>query len=401
MKAQIEFIPGGGVTSAKGFRAGAVYAGIKKKGSNALDLGIVCSDVPCTVAGVFTTNQVKAAPVVLTQQRVAGGMASAVIVNSGCANACTGEVGLKDAEQMAALAAERLGLPPQDVLVASTGVIGKCLPMDKIAAGVKQISPSADGGHDFTRAIMTTDTVPKEVSVTAGDFTVGGTVKGSGMIHPNMATMLCFLTTDAGVEKDFLKESLLEVVNTSFNMVSVDGDTSTNDMVLVMANGLSQGEVITRESSRADIFRDALRQVCIYLAKAIARDGEGATKLIEVIVSGAASEADAGQVARTIAGSSLVKTAVHGSDPNWGRILAAAGRSRVKLEVNRLNLDLGDIPVVRNGQPVAFSEKAVVALLDGKEIFIHLNLNLGGSRAVSWGCDLSAEYVKINSEYTT
>ena len=399
MKTESDFIPSGGVTSPEGFLAGATGAGIKYK--NRLDLGILFSEVPCTAAAVFSTNKVKAAPVILSRQRLQDGKARAVVMNSGCANSCTGGQGMKDAMEMTELAAEHVGVTADDVLVASTGVIGAMLPMERIRAGVQKVKLTADGGHDLARAIMTTDTVPKEVAVRAGGFIIGGMAKGSGMIHPDLATMLCFLTTDAGVDADYLGAALKEAVDISFNMVSIDGDNSTNDMVLIMASGKAGGKPVVRSSRQADIFQQALNKVCIYLAKAIARDGEGATRLIEVNVSGAASLADARLAARTIVSSSLVKAAVHGCDPNWGRVIAAAGRSGAELEENKLYLEIGGICLVRGGAPVPYDREKVVKHLGGNEVIIDLNLNTGSAGATAWGCDLSEEYVTINSDYTT
>ncbi len=403
MEAKIEFIAEGTVTSPKGFQAGATYAGINKKAKHGLDLGILLSEVPCVATGVFTTNRIKAAPVVLCQQRLQGGRAVAVVVNSGCANACTGEQGLRDAAEMAGLAAERIGVSPDDVLVANTGVIGQQLPMKLIRAGIGQIVLSTDGGHKLVKAMMTTDTVPKEVAARVGDsgFIIGGVAKGSGMIHPNLATLLCFLTTDAAVGLDFLKFALRKAVDISFNMVSVDGDTSPNDMVLAMASGLAGNKPISPDSRQASAFQQALDQVCLYLAKSIARDGEGASKLIEATVSGAASVAEARLAARTIVSSLLVKAAVYGSDPNWGRIIAAVGRSGVEVVESKIDLYLGDICVVKGGRPLPFDKEGVVEVLRGSEVSIGLNLNLGTAPATAWGCDLSEEYVTINSQYTT
>jgi len=401
MEAKVEFIPSGGVTTPRGFLAGAAYAGIKNKAADCLDLGILFSEAPCAAAAVFTANKIKAAPVVLSQRRLQGGRAVAVVVNSGCANACTGEEGMADAEEMAALAARHVGASPDEVLVASTGVIGRRLPMERIKAGIAQVTLSADGGHKLARAIMTTDTVPKEVAVRAGDFSIGGAAKGAGMIHPDLATLLCFLTTDTSVDADYLRQALKEAVTVSFNMVSIDGDTSTNDTVLIMANGRAGGKPVTPGSRQAEVFQQALNRVCIHLAKAIARDGEGATKLIEVTVSGATSVAEARLAARTIVSSSLVKTAVHGSDPNWGRVVAAAGRSGVAMEGDRVDLSLGHMSLVEKGRPLAFAKEAAVKILDGSEVAFTLNLNLGNGEATAWGCDLSEDYVKINSDYTT
>jgi glutamate N-acetyltransferase/amino-acid N-acetyltransferase len=401
MKTEPDFIPSGGITSPGGFLAGATDAGIKDKNESRLDLGILFSEAPCAAAAVFTTNKVKAAPVLLSQKRLKKGKASAVVMNSGCANACTGEQGMADALEMTELAARRVGVSPEDVLVASTGIIGITLPMGRIRTAMPKIVLSAEGGHDLARAIMTTDTVPKEVAVRADDYIIGGIAKGAGMIHPDLATLLCFLTTDASIDGDFLAQALRKAVDISFNMVSIDGDSSTNDTVLIMANGTAGGRPIVKDSRRAGAFQEALNKACIYLARANARDGEGATKLIEVDVSGAASAKDARLAARTIVSSSLVKTAVHGSDPNWGRVLAAAGRSGAALEPDKLELYIGDIRVVKDGAPVPFDKKEVVKHLDGKEVYIALNLNIGKAKATAWGCDLSEEYVKINAEYTT
>jgi glutamate N-acetyltransferase/amino-acid N-acetyltransferase len=401
MQTEADFIPSGGVTSPGGFLAGAVHAGIKYQDQSRLDLGILFSRVPCTAAAVFTTNKVKAAPVLLDQKRLQKGRVSAVVMNSGCANACTGKRGMADALEMTELAARHTGVKPEDVLAANTGVIGVTLPMERIRKAIPKVALTVRGGHDLARAIMTTDTVPKEAAVKAGDFTIGGMVKGSGMIHPNLATLLCFLTTDAAVDNDLLGKALRKAVAISFNMISIDGDNSTNDTVLIMANGTSGGEPITGGSRRAGVFQQALNKLCVYLAREAARDGEGATKLIEVRVKGAASTKDARLAARTIVSSSLVKAAVHGSDPNWGRVLAAAGWSGAALEESKTELYIGDTRVVKDGAPVTFDKKAVVKHLDGKEVAIALDLHLGKGEATAWGCDLSEEYVKINAEYTT
>jgi len=403
MEAKIEFIPEGTVTSPGGFRAGAIGAGIKNEAKDDLDLGILVSEVPCVATALFTTNKVKAAPVVLSQERLQDSRAVAVVVNSGCANACTGEQGFRDAVEMSSLAAERIGVSPEDVVVASTGVIGEQMPMELIRTGIGQIDFSADGGHSLVKAMMTTDTVPKEVAVRVGGsgFIIGGVVKGSGMIHPDLATMLCFLTTDAAVELDFLKLALRKAVDISFNMVSIDGDTSTNDTVLIMANGLAGNKPISQDSSQTGVFQQALDQACIYLAKSMARDGEGAGKFIEVTVNGAGGVAEARQAARTIVGSSLVKTAVYGSDPNWGRIVAAVGRSGVEVVESKIDLHINDICVLKKGRPLPFDKKSVVEVLRGSEVSISLDLNLGTAIAIAWGCDLTPDYVMINSEYTT
>ena len=402
---KIDFIPGGTVTSPEGFHAGATYAGIKKKGDDVLDLGILFSEEPCLVAGLFTANKIKSAPVLLCQERLQKGRAVALVANSGCSNASMGQQGLTDAAEMAALTAKGIGVEPKDVLVASTGVIGQPLPMKLIEAGLSQIILTNDGGHELAKAIMTTDTVPKETAVKVKadgiDYTIGGVAKGSGMIHPDLATMLCFLTTDAAVEPGFLNSALQKAADISFNMVSVDGDTSPSDTVLIMANGRAENEPISKDSAQADTFQKALEWVCIYLAKAIARDGEGATKLIEVTVQGAVNTNEARQAARTIVSSPLVKSAVYGSDPNWGRVLAAVGRSGAAVKESSIDLCIGDIPLVKGGTPLPFEKQDVVQILKKSEVPISLNLNLGNASATAWGCDLTEEYVVINSHYTT
>jgi len=405
MEAEIDFIPGGTVTSPEGFYAGATSAGIKKKDTEKLDLGILFSEVPCVAVALFTTNRIKAAPVVLSRRRLRQGRALAVVVNSGCANAFTGERGLKDAARMAKLTAEGIGIVPEDVLVASTGVIGKRLPMGRIGARIDRIILSDDGGHDLAKAIMTTDTIPKEVAVTVraggSEFTIGGIAKGSGMIHPDLATLLCLLSTDAAVEPGFLKLALKRAGDVSFNMVSIDGDTSPNDMVLLMANGLAGGEAISEGSKYAGAFQQALEGACVSLAKSIAADGEGASRLIEVTVTGAATLAEARLAARAVVSSPLVKAAVHGGDPNWGRVMAAVGRSGAKVTESKVDLFLGDICLVEEGKPFPFTRRSAARVLRGKEVRVSLNLNLGAGTATAWGCDLTPEYVAINSEYTT
>ena len=402
---KIDFITDGTVTSPQGFSAGAVAVDIKQNGSKKLDLGILCSKELCNVAGLFTTNKIKSPSVVLCQKRVQDGKARAVVASSGCANASTGEQGFTNAIEMSALAAKSISAKPDEVLIANTGVIGVQLPMDIIRAGIKKIVPTTDGGHDFTRAIMTTDTMPKEVAVTVksgtNTFTIGGVAKGSGMIHPNMATMLAFLTTDANVTPSFLKKALKDAAAISFNMISVDGDTSPSDTLLLFANGLAKNELITAKSPLAGVFQQALNQVCIYLAKAVARDGEGATKLIEINVKGAANLKEARQAARTIVSSNLLKAAVYGNDPNWGRVTAALGRSSAQVEEAKLDVYMGTIPVLKQGAPVPFDKKEAVEALKQKEVPITVQLNLGSAEATAWGCDLTEQYVVINSEYTT
>lgn len=381
--------------------AGAVSAGIKKQ--DVLDLGILCSKTSCTAAAVFTTNAIKSAPVLLDQQHLHNRKAQAIVVNSGCANACTADKGIADAKEMAKLVAKKLGILPQDVLVASTGVIGVPLPMEKITRGIEKMALSEDGGHELAKAMMTTDTFAKEIAVHVQaepkGFTIGGVAKGAGMIHPNMATMLCFLTTDAVVDTEFLQAALKKAVDDSFNMITVDGDTSPSDTVAILANGLAGNPILSRKNG--ELFQKALDEVCLYLAKSIAKDGEGATKLIEVIVEGAMSQAEARLTARTIASSPLVKAAIHGNDPNWGRVVSAVGRSGAKVTEAKLDAYLNQICVMKQGHPIPFDKQQASTSLNNKEVLLKVNLNLGPGRAIAWGCDLSAEYVNINSAYTT
>lgn len=397
-----DIIASGNITSVSGFLAGAVHAGIKSK--DELDLAILCSEVTCKATGVFTTNQIKSAPVVLSQRHISKGRGQAIVVNSGCANACTGEQGLMDAMAMANLAAAKLGISAEKVLVASTGVIGVPLPMDRIRAAIPGIKPTQKGGHDFCRAIMTTDTKPKEIAIRVdsneGQFTVGGVAKGAGMIHPGMATMLCFVTTDAMVSADFLRAALHSAVDCSLNMISVDGDTSPSDCVLLLANGLAGNELL--DFDNGDAFQQALITVCTHLAKSVARDGEGATKLIEVTVERAEDEVWARQAARTVASSPLVKAAIHGNDPNWGRIVAALGRSGARVREERLDVYLNEVCVMKQGSFSPCNKADIVSSLTSRDVvLIKLCLNLGDGKATAWGCDLSEEYVTINSAYTT
>ena len=395
-------ISSGTITSPQGFLAGAVRAGIKD--SNALDLTVLYSQVPCAACGVFTANKIKSAPVLLSQKNIRDKVAQAVVVNSGCANACTGARGLTDAAEMLDLVADKLCVASEDVLVASTGIIGIKLPMDKIRRGISRIKLSRGGGKNFATAIMTTDTFAKQIALSVedktGKFTIAGAAKGAGMIHPNMATMLSFVTTDASVQDDFLSLAVKKAADESFNMITVDGDTSPSDTLIVLANGLAGNRTITKRNG--GIFQDALNQVCLFLAKSVARDGEGATKLIEVSVEGSLNTDEARVAARTIAGSPLVKSAIHGNDPNWGRIVAALGRSGARIDIDKINVYLNNICVMKNGLPVNFDKEKLSRNLTGHdEVQIRVALNLGKSNAIAWGCDLSEEYVTINSAYTT
>jgi len=401
----LKVISGGTVTSPCGFLGGAVHAGLKTRDKNTLDLGILCSPLPCPAAGVFTSNRIKAAPIALCQKCLSRKCAQAVVVNSGCANACTGEQGQADAAEMVHLAAQRLGISPEDVLVASTGVIGTPLPMKLIRSGIDNITLSRHGGHELAWAITTTDTFTKEIAVTLrleeSEITLGGVAKGAGMIHPELATLLCFLTTDAKVDPDLLQQALQKAIDISFNMVSIDGDTSPNDTVLLLANGLAHNEAIHSGSRSGEKFEQALIEVCLSLAKQIARDGEGATKLIEVTVEGALTWGDARVAARSIAASSLVKAAVHGSDPNWGRVISALGQSKAEIDPSRIDLYLGELCLFSGGHPLLFDKAKAILILSQDEVPIKLCLNLGPEKATAWGCDLSEEYVTINSTYTT
>ena len=405
MAAKFQLVPGGTVTTPAGFSAGAVHAGIKTRGDRVLDLGILYSEVSCTAAGVLTTNKVKAAPVLVCQERLAGRKARAVVVNSGCANACTSEQGLADAQEMTSLVAKKLSIPAAEVLVASTGVIGVPLPMPRVRTGIERIVMSRDGGHQLARAILTTDSNPKQIAVSTKvnntKITVGGIAKGAGMIFPNMATLLCFLTTDARLDPRLAEWALRGAVDASFNMISVDNDTSTNDTVILMASGLAGNQPIKDGTADAEAFKAALQEVCVYLAKRVVRGGEGATRLIEVRVEGAASEQDARLAARAVASSSLVKAAVHGADPNWGRILAAVGRSGAEVDQSRVDLYLDEINLLKAGSPVQFDVEKARHILKREEVPVRVCLNLGGDAAVGWGCDLSADYVTINSAYAT
>jgi glutamate N-acetyltransferase / amino-acid N-acetyltransferase len=396
----------GGVTAPQGFRSSALHCGIKAK-AGALDLLVLTADGPAAAAGLFTKNLVQAAPVLVSKAHLASnkGQARAVVVNSGCANACTGPQGLADAQQMTRDVATGLGCSADQVLVASTGVIGVNLVMSKVTSGIRSaVERLARGkGTDAARAIMTTDPFPKEFAVVVqtdrGAFTVGGTAKGSGMIEPNMATMLGFLTTDAQVAPALLHRALTESARDTFNAITVDGECSTNDTLFAMASGAS-GVVIDEDTYPALL--DALVSVSRELAVGIVRGGEGATKLIAVTVHDARTRDDARQVARTIANSPLVKTAVHGADPNWGRILASAGRSGVRFDVDRATVHVGGVLLFENGLP--HDDAAPVAAEHLKTADVRIDVNLGsggGASATIWGCDLSAEYVRINGEYRT
>lgn len=394
--------PGIGVTFPNGFLASGVRCGVKGHGR---DLAMVVSDRPSVGAGVFTQNLVKASCVGHSKTVATAGQMRAIVVNSGCANCCTGAQGEADTRLMAIWSAEALGLTPEQIAVASTGVIGAHLPMNRIENGIRAAasSLSENGGDAASEAILTTDLKPKlaanAVETPDGWIRIGGIAKGSGMIAPNMATMLAFLTTDAAIRRELLHECLAWAVERSFNSLTVDGDTSTNDMALIIANGASG--VATESDTVIGDFRNALTDVCRSLARQIARDGEGATKLISITVSGARSFGEARLVAKTIAESPLVKTAMFGSDPNWGRIVAAAGRSGVDFDPNRLSLRVQGTRLFADGGPLAFDEKAVAQALTRDEVVVLVELGVGEARAEVWTCDLSMDYVRINAEYRT
>ncbi len=395
----------GGVATPDGFRAAGVSAGIKAK-AGALDLALLVSDRPATVAAVFTTNKAQAAPVLVSKEHLhrSDHVARAIVVNSGCANACTGDTGLRDAREMASDTAARLGCPVEQVLVASTGVIGVALKMGQVRSGLPTAFAAlgADGGPLAAKAIMTTDPFPKEAAarVTISDrtITVGGMAKGSGMIEPMMATMLGFITTDAAVPWPLLDRALREVVDDTFNAITVDGECSTNDCVMLLANGASG---VTVDDQSYDIFTEALRAVCLRLALGIVRGGEGATKLITVTVTGAASAADARRAAKAIANSPLVKTAVHGGDPNWGRLIAVAGRADVEFDLGHAKVTIGPIVLFSDGRPYDDAAPEAAEYLKNDDIAIGVDLGVGGAASTVWTCDLSAEYVRINAEYRT
>ncbi|MBY0121045.1 bifunctional ornithine acetyltransferase/N-acetylglutamate synthase [Bacillus sp. S/N-304-OC-R1] len=393
----------GSIISPKGFLTDGVHAGLRYSKK---DIGVIISEIPTNCAAVYTTSHFQAAPLKVTQESIAvEKKLQAVVVNSACANACTGEKGIKDAFQMRKWTADKFGLKEHYVAVASTGVIGEYLPMDKIESGIENLHPDRDSVHSnsFQTAILTTDIVMKNCcySTVIDGLTVmmGGAAKGSGMINPNMATMLGFITTDANIESEHLQAALAQVTETTFNQITVDGDTSTNDMVLVMANGLSGNQSLSPEHPEWDAFLQLLGKTCESLAKQIAKDGEGATKLIEVEVKGAASDLDARKVAKQIVGSNLVKTAVYGEDANWGRIIGAIGQSDVCVNPNSVDIAIGPITMLKNSEPQMFSEEVASEYLRNHTIQIFVDLHQGDGIGMAWGCDLSYDYVKINASY--
>lgn len=404
-KQLIKKIPEGGILTPKGFQCGGVHAGLRYA---KLDLGMIVSEKPASCAAVYTTSHFQAAPLAVTQESIAEEkVLQAIVVNSACANACTGEQGYQDALKMRSLAAEKLGIPVHHVAVASTGVIGEYMHMEKIESGIGKLSigKTADDAKDFQTAILTTDTVMKSCCYTAEidgvTVSIGGAAKGSGMIHPNMATMLGFLTTDANISSEYLAAALKDVTNTTFNQITVDGDTSTNDMVLVMANGTAGNQSLEPAHPDWPVFIDLLKESCASLAKQIAKDGEGATKLIEISVTGAMSDEEARMIGKQIAGSNLVKTAVYGADANWGRIIGAIGQSESSVNPKTVDISLGEITMLKDSTPVTFDEDQAREYLKRDKIEIFVDLHLGEGKGMAWGCDLSYDYVKINASYRT
>ncbi|MGE7980854.1 bifunctional glutamate N-acetyltransferase/amino-acid acetyltransferase ArgJ [Solibacillus sp. NPDC093137] len=391
------------IVSPKGFTAAGVHCGLKHKKK---DLAILVSEVPASVAGVFTTNAVQAAPLKVTKEVVyETKKMQAIIVNSGNANACTGKQGVLDAYEMQLLAAQKLGIASDLVGVASTGVIGEIMKMEPVKKGVELLTPDSklESGIDFSQAILTTDTVMKNTTyatiIDGKEIIVSGTAKGSGMIEPNMATMLGFITTDANIASEELQKALSSVTDCTFNSITVDGDTSTNDTVIVMANGLAGNEPLSPAHPDWDNFYTALRLVSEDLAKSIARDGEGATKLIEVEVDGAVSDEEARKIAKTVVGSPLVKTAVFGCDANWGRIIAAVGYSGAVIDPDKITIKIGGATMVENGEPIKFSEEELIEILKQHEVKIYVSLEVGKGHGFAWGCDLTYDYVQINASY--
>lgn len=400
----------GGVTAAKGFQAANTAAGIKYKDRD--DMALIFSEKPCKVAGTFTKNVVKAAPVKWDQQIVAKSpFAQVVVVNAGIANACTGQEGMEYCRQTAQCASEALQIPQDAVLVASTGVIGMQLPMEKLTSGIKTMVPNLsamlEAGEAAAKAIMTTDTHKKEAAVTftIGDkeVTIGGMSKGSGMIHPNMCTMLAFITTDAAISKELLQEALSEVVGDTYNMISVDGDTSTNDTCLVLANGMAENDEICEKGEAYDKFVEALFMVNESLAKMMAGDGEGATALFEVKVLGAKTKKEAVKLSKSVVTSSLTKAAIYGHDANWGRILCALGYSGVEFDPEKVDLYFesknGKLKIVENGVALAYSEEEATQILSADAVTAICDMKQGDAKATAWGCDLTHEYVTINADY--
>ena len=400
----LELIQNGGVTSPKGYIAGAISAGLKSE-IGALDLAILNSEEEASLASVFTTNKIESPSVTLSRKRSVSLKSHGVVVNSGCANCAVGSQGFSDAEEMTSLAANMFNINPEKILICSTGKIGVELPMALIRQNINKIVLTESGGEDFSKAIMTTDNYNKQFAVAIEidevKVTIGGSAKGSGMIHPNMATMLGFITTDANIEPEFFQESLKKAVDISFNMIDVDGDQSTNDSVLAFANGRSKNINIDRSSVYAEQFQEALNYVCIELAKSLVIDGEGAQTLIEVEVQGAKSFEDAAKASRGISSSNLVKSMVHGKDPNWGRIMMALGKTGAEMIEDKIDIFINDIHIVHQGKAIPYFNEAVLGAMKTDKVVFTISLNIGDFKATAWGCDLTEEYVIFNSAYTT
>ncbi len=398
------YIPKGSITSVSGIKATGIHSGLKRKRK---DLALIFSDYSCTVAGTFTLNKVQAAPLQISKKIIkTGNKVKAILINSGNANACTGEQGIADAKQSQKYCAEKLNLSPEEVIVSSTGVIGEHLPMDILLSGIDSIIPklSCSGGYEAAKAIMTTDLVPKslalKIKLSGGEITIGGIAKGSGMIMPNMATMLAFIATDAQIDRELLQKIISKTVDNSFNKISVDGDTSTNDMVVILANGASKVR-IKKGTPDELIFTKALQALTIDFAKAIVKDGEGATKLITLNVIGGKTKKDVNKIAKAIVNSPLVKTAIYGNDANWGRIIAAAGRSRADFNPDKVEIKFNDMTILTTNYVHNFDENKASEILSKPELTITVDLKDGQAKTTWWTCDFSENYIKINALYRT
>ncbi|MEJ6951546.1 bifunctional glutamate N-acetyltransferase/amino-acid acetyltransferase ArgJ [Natronospora cellulosivora (SeqCode)] len=397
----------GGITAAEGYQVAGISCGIKKSGKK--DLALIYSEYPALGAAVFTKNKFKAAPLIISEERIKNDTIRAILINSGNANACTGQQGLDDVKKLTSIIAKKLEIDSNEIHMSSTGIIGELLPTNKIEKGIEKIIPllNKDANLDASEAILTTDTVKKEIAFSfklpssSKEVKIGGMAKGSGMIHPNMATMLGFITTDLNISKELLSKALREVVNCSFNRISVDGDQSTNDSVFLMANARADNEKIVKEDEDYQIFVEILKEVSVYLAKAIVADGEGATRFITINVSGARTELEAEEIARNIANSNLVKTACFGGDPNWGRIIAVLGTSEFDFDIKKVSLSINDKCLFENGTPIAQKKEDMGDLMTSKEIEINLDLAMGNEKVEFWSTDLTYDYVKINAEYHT
>jgi len=395
------------VTSPRGFLAAGVHCGVKESGK--LDLGLIACRTGAAAAAVFTTNKIFAAPVAISRRHLKSRTIYGVVVNSGNANACTGQKGLADAVRMCQATAKQMGVDPHEILVASTGIIGHRLPITKITGGIKaaasKLSSSASAGLNFVKAIMTTDTRPKQavrrLEISGRKVTIAAAVKGAGMIAPNMATTLCFITTDVAISKPLLQRALRHAIDDSLNKLTVDGHQSTNDTAIILASGLAENATITKQDARYKKFAVALADLCDDLARQMAADAEGATRIFKVVVNSAATKTDAQRCARAIANYDLVKCAIHGGDPNWGRIICAAGSCSVKLNLRKLTCKIGSVMVFRNGRPVKFNPRAVSKIIAAKEHTITVNLGAGRANDFCYGCDLSRQYVTINADYHT